>query len=644
MNSLKQAKYRLLLGAVALVLGLLTFAACGGETVVERVVETVVVEKEVEGKTVTVVETVVVEKPVTKVEKVVETVVVEKEVTRTERVVETVVVEREVEGKTVKVVETVVVEKPVTRVEKVVETVVVEKQVTVTEKVVETVVVEKRVVEVATVAPAPTIPPAQRVKRVIVGHDEPYALIDHINPYIGGRGVDLAGGSLYDRLNDLDDTLAPVSRLGTGWSVSSDGTQWTYTLREGVSFKNGQPFTSADVLYSWQRLLDEETAYFRSATVPGMSADGLEAVDDFTFRFNLATPNFLLPMQISNTITVIIPDGATDDALKAADMGTGPFIFENFVPNSEVWVWKRNPNYWEEIKTEEIELQSIPDETARIAAIKTGEVDLITSIGGAVRVSQAGALEADPNVNLLVGVPAVGLTMRMRVDLEPFTDVRLRQAMRHILDREFLASTVLQNFALPGNDTPIPLSWPSSWTSDPPQQDIDKAKELLAEVGYDENNPLEVELFAGDVHPGAMEMVQAYQEMASAAGVKVNILVAPKDQYWDFSGDKPFAISAWGVRIPGLIYNLVFKCAGPWGDTNWCNEEFDALVEEAEGTADTAARDELYRKAGAILAEESSTMFPVFTLAVDAVRTDCQGFEPPFPFYERDFENLECQR
>ena len=611
MNTLRLAKNRLLLGVAALVLGLMTLAACGGETVVERVVETVVVEK-----------------PVTRVETVIETVVVEKSVTQVEKVIETVVVEREVEGKTVTVIETVVVEKPVTRVE----------------KVVETVVVEKTVVEVATVAPAPTIPPAQRVKRVIVGHDEPYALIDHINPYIGGRGVDLAGGSLYDRLNDLDDTLAPVARLGTGWSVSSDGTQWTYTLREGVNFKNGQAFTSADVLYSWQRLLDEETAYFRSATVPGMSADGLEAVDDFTFRFNLATPNFLLPMQISNTITLIIPDGATDEALKSTDMGTGPFIFENFVPNSEVWVWKRNPNYWEEIKTEEIELQSIPDETARIAAIKTGEVDLITSIGGAVRVSQAGALDADPNVNLLVGVPAVGMTMRMRVDLEPFTDIRLRQAMRLILDREFLAGTVLQDFALPGNDTPIPLSWPSSWTSDPPKQDIEAAKALLAEVGYDENNPLEVELFAGDVHPGAMEMVQAYQEMAAAAGVKVNILVAPKDQYWNFSADKPFAISAWGVRIPGLIYNLVFKCAGPWGDTNWCNEEFDALVEQAEGTADTAERDTLYRQAGAILAEESSTMFPVFTLAVDAIRIDCQGFEPPFPFYERDFENLECQR
>ena len=566
MNSRTKARNRLVMGVVALSLGLWALAACGGETVVE----TVIVEKE-------------------------------------KTVVETVIVEKE-------------------------------------KSVVETVIVEKTVVEVATTAPAPTIPPTQRVKRVIVGHDEPYALISQINPYQTTRGGDLAGGSQYDRLNDLDDTLAPVARLGTAWSVSSDGTEWTYTLRQGVKFKNGQDFSSADVLYSWRRLLDPETAYFAATTVPGMSLDGLEAVDDYTFRFNLETPNFLLPMQISNTNTLIIPDGATPDELESTDMGTGPFIFGDFTPNSEVWVWQRNPDYWEEIRTEEIELQSIPDETARIAAIKTGEVDLITSIGGAVRVSQAGALAADPNVNLLVGVPAVGMTMRMRVDLEPFTDVRLRQAMKLILDREFLAGTVLQDFALPGNDTPIPLSWPSSWTSDPPKQDIARAKELLAELGYNEDNPLEVELFAGDVHPGAMEMVQAYQEMAAAAGVKVNILVAPKDQYWDFSGDKPFAISAWGVRIPGLIFNLVFKCAGPWGDTNWCNEEFDALVEKAEGTADAAERDTLYRQAGTILAEESSTMFPVFTLAVDAIRIDCQGFEPPFPFYERDFENLECQR
>ena len=78
----------------------------------------------------------------------------------------------------------------------------------------------------------------------------------------------------------------------------------------------------------------------------------------------------------------------------------------------------------------------------------------------------------DPNVNLLVGVPAVGLTMRMRVDLEPYTDIRVRQAMKLILaSGNSLSGTVLQNFALPGNDTPIPLSWPSSWTSDPPKQE-----------------------------------------------------------------------------------------------------------------------------------------------------------------------------
>jgi len=517
----------------------------------------------------------------------------------------------------------------------------------------ETVIVEKNVpgqtvvqtvVVVATSAPAPTIPPTQRVKRVIVGHDEPYALISQIDPYTSSRGGDLAGGSLYDRLNDLDDSLGPVPKLATSWSVSGDGKTWTFDLRKGVTFKNGQDFTSADVLHSWRRLLDPDTAYFSVKTVPGMSIDGLEAVDDYTFSFNLGTPNFLLPMQISNTKTLITPDGSTAETLSLTDLGTGPFIFENFKKNSEVWVWRKNPDYWDEIKTEEIELQSIPDETARIAAIKTGQLDLITSIGGAVRVSQAAGLAADSNVNLLTGVPAVGLTMRMRVDMEPFTDIRVRQAMKHILDRQFLAETVLQNFALAGNDTPIPPSWPSSWTSTPPVQDLDKAKQLLSDAGYGEDNPLEVELFAGDIHPGAMEMVQAYQEMAGAAGVKVNILIAPKDQYWDFSGDKAFAISAWGVRIPGLIYNLVFKCAGPWGDTKWCNTEFDSLVETAEGIADPDERDALYRQAGKILADESSTMFPVFTLAVDAIRTDCKGFEPPFPFYERDFENLECER
>ena len=530
--------------------------------------------------------------------------------------------------------------------ETVVETVVVEKIVP-GEKVIETVVVEKVVekVVIATSTPAPTLAPARRVQRVIVGHDEPYALISQIDPYVNSRGGDLLGGSLYDRLNDLDDSLQPVGRLATGWSVSSDGKSWTFDLREGVKFKNGQEFTSADVVYSWRRLLDPETAYFSTSMVPGLTQDSLEAVDDLTVRFNLANPNVLLPMQISNTLTLIIPDGATPEELALNDLGTGPYIFEDFVPNSEVWVLRKNPDYWEEVKTEEIELQSIPDETARIAAIRTGELDLITSIGGAVRVAQATGLRDDPNVELLTGVSAVALTMHMLVDAPPFDDNRVRQAMKLIVDREFMADVVLQGFAFPGSDTNIPLHWPSAWTHETPKQDLEKAKQLLDQAGYNEGNPLEVELFAGDVHPGALEMVQSYQEMAAEAGVKVNILLAPKDQYWDFRSGKPFQVSAWGIRIPGLIYNLVYKCEAPWGISHpWCDEEFDSLVAEAEGLPDAAARDVLYQKAGRILAERGNVINPINTLGVDAQRVGCRGFEPPFPFYERDLENFECVR
>ena len=572
-------------------------------------------------------------------ETVVETVIVEKAVPG-EKVVETVIVEKAVPGE--KVVETVIVEKIVAG-EKVVETVIVEKAVA-GEKVVETVVVEK--VVVATVAPAPTVPPKQRVQRVIVGHDEPYALIDSLFPYIQPRGIDMINGSLHDRLNDLDDTLAPVPRLATGWSASSDGLAWTFDLRRGVKFHHGKPFTSADVVYSWRMLLDEETHYFGLAAVPGMTSDSVEAVDDFTVRFNLEVPNFLLPMQISNHMAVIIPDGATIDDLTLEDLGTGPYIFDDFVPNSEVWVLRKNPDYWEEILTEEVELQSIPDETARIAAIRTGELDLITSIGGAVRVAQAGGLRADPNVELLIGVPAVALTMHMRMDVEPFDDIRVREAMKLIMDREFLCDTVLQGFALPGNDTTIPVHWPSSWTPEAPKQDLEKAKQLLDQAGFNEGNPLEVELFAGDVHPGIMEMVQAYQEMAAGAGVKVSILLTPKDQYWDYSADRAFKVSAWGIRIPGLIYNLVFICGHPWGKDGhaYCDPEFDPLIEEAAGLPDAAARDVLYRKAGRLLAERGNVINPANTTAVDAQRVGCRGFEPPFPFYERDFENFECVR
>ena len=154
MGSIRLKRARLFaLGVLAIggLIAALAVACGGGETQIE--IQTVIVEKQLPGQTITekVVETVVVEKEVTRTEKVVETVLVEKEVTRIEKVIETVVVEREVEGKTVMVVETVVVERPVTRIETVVETVIVEKPVTVVEKVVQ--------VQTVVVAPTP-VPPA----------------------------------------------------------------------------------------------------------------------------------------------------------------------------------------------------------------------------------------------------------------------------------------------------------------------------------------------------------------------------------------------------------------------------------------------------------------------------------------------------
>ena len=133
-------------------------------------------------------------------------------------------------------------------------------------------------------------------------------------------------------------------------------------------------------------------------------------------------------------------------------------------------------------------------------------------------------------------------------------------------------------------------------------------------------------------------------EAAAEAGVKVNILLAPKDQYWDFSGDKAFAVSAWGVRIPGLIYNLVYKCDHPWGSSPWCDKEFDSLVEAAELLESPDERDVLYKQAGQILAENGGLINPAFTLAIDAQRKECSGFVPPFPFYQRVFNSFECVR
>lgn len=521
------------------------------------------------------------------------------------------------------------------------------------ERTVESTVVVPQEIEkivVATPTPAPTataLPPLSRTSMVRIAQSDT-AL--GLNP---GQGTwhpfrnTNAGQFSYNRLTNLTGSFEPVAQLAESWSSNSTATEWTFELREGAKFHDGSELDAEDVVYSYRYMLDPENGSpGASQFTRFMDAESFTVIDSSSVKLTLDQPSAEIPLLIHSKEIAIVPAGSTFESLRLASNGTGPYVVPQFDPNSQVLVLDKNPSYWEPGKprTDHIEFFGIPDDTARMAALRTGEVDLITGTGGAVKAAQINAARNMEGVDLLISEnPAISLELYMEIDSPPFDDVKVRTALKMVADRRFIAETVLDGLAFPGNDTPIPPFWDVAYKSTPTEQDIEEAKRLLAEAGYDDDNPLKLQLHVADIHAGALEMAQAYQNMALEAGVDIELITIPATRYWDTSWlNNGFGISAWGIRPPGQALSIAYTCDSQWPETRWCRADYDALLSEAEATLDPVVRANLYKEAQRLLDEEGGLINLLFTKPVDAIRSTCSGYQPPIPFYQRDFTMIEC--
>ena len=294
--------------------------------------------------------------------------------------------------------------------------------------------------------------------------------------------------AVYNRLVDLDDNFNVLPELATEWSASEDGLTWTFKLREGVKFHSGKDFSSADVVYTFKRLLDEKTGSGARAVMEFLDPDGIAAPDANTVTFTTKTPVVELPILITNKFTNIVPDGAKQEDLRKKGDGTGPFMQEEFTPNAPVRILRKNPNYWDagKPKAECLKITVAQEAVAGVSAIKSGEVDLMLNVDPSV----IPALKDDPSVSLLETAASNSMTISMWVDTKPFDDIKVREALKAVVDRQAMIDTVLLGFGEPGADNPVPVPNPASYVKEAPKQDIELAKKLLAEAGYAEIRPL----------------------------------------------------------------------------------------------------------------------------------------------------------
>ena len=446
--------------------------------------------------------------------------------------------------------------------------------------------------------------------------------------------------AVYNRLVDIDDNFSVLPELATEWSVADDGLTWTFKLRSGVKFHSGKDFTSADVVYSFKRLLDEKTGSGARAVLEFLDPDGIKAPDPMTVTFATKKPVVQLPVLITNKFTNIVPEGAKQEDLRMHGDGTGPFMQEQFTPNAPVRILRKNPNYWDagKPKADCLRITVAQEAIAAVAAMKAGQVDLMLNVDPSV----IGSLKDDPNVQLLETAASNSMTVSMWIDTKPFDDAKVREALKLVVDRQAMVDTVLLGFGEAGADNPVPVGNPASYVKEAPKQDIEKAKALLAEAGYKDG--LKFDLYTAEGVPGMVRMAQVYAEMAKAAGIDINVVVTPAESFWDDVWlKKPIVTSAWSMRPPGEGLAVAYTQSAKWKETHWERPDYDAMLLKANTTVDEGERTKVFQQTGELLAKEGGLILPMFVHQVLAVRKGCEGYVPRAQNFNLNFETLGCK-
>jgi peptide/nickel transport system substrate-binding protein len=446
----------------------------------------------------------------------------------------------------------------------------------------------------------------------------------------GGAGILGATGEF---LSFSDENLELQPRIAESWEPNEDGSAWTFKIRQGVTFHNGAALTAQDVVTTFDKLINPDggSANAQSALGGVLSPGNIEAPDDATVVFNLDAPNGNFPTLVSsaNYNAIIIPADLDPADWGQTFEGTGPFKLESFTPKVGLKV-VRNDAYWgEKPIADTIDIKFYDEEAPMILALQGDEVDFVEHFS----VSGGKALLDDPSVQVLAVKAATHRQLHMRTDKDPFTDKRVRQAIALSIDRNALVSGLWEDQADVGNDSPFGPLYPSTDKSVPQrEQDIDQAKQLLADAGM-EGFSVQLDTWNGFEIPDLAQLVKNY---AQEIGVTINLKITDAGTYY---GDGVFGKSTWLDSVMGItdyghrpVPNVYLTAAlsgdpkiGVWNSAHFANDQYDQLVQEYVAALDLDAQRGVAKQIQELLLDETPIIFPYFYYFLSASGANLQG-------------------
>jgi peptide/nickel transport system substrate-binding protein len=430
---------------------------------------------------------------------------------------------------------------------------------------------------------------------------------------------------IYEKLVTLGQDFSVQPTLATKWS-SPNGKVWTFTLRSGVTFSNGDPFTSADVVYTMARLRSKKLGSPMADVFANIKS--VTAPDAGTVVFTLDKVDSEFPASLTDYRVLMLDKNIKNPAKQA--VGTGPFTLKSISAEDRA-VLVKNPTYWGTDAQgnklpylNEIDFIYSPDVAGQVQGLQGGALDWV----GGLSAEQKQTVETSPSLKTESTTTNYCFELQIRCDQKPGNDLRVRQALMAGTDRQAIVDLVAPGVANAGNGTLVGPAYKNYYEGTSVAYDPAKAKQLLAAAGYAKG--LNIKLVAQTADP-VPAVATAWQAQMKKIGVNVSIQQVPVDVYYADKGtdnwyQAAFSIVDYGTRaVPNTYFQLALTSTAPWNYSRWKDPQFDSVSQQISATLDPAKRATLYKQAQQILQDQVPMMNFLVNTAVAGQNAKLNG-------------------
>lgn len=484
--------------------------------------------------------------------------------------------------------------------------------------------------------------------------------VDSFNPFLGIEAESYEMWALtYDYMISYSmEDMSPQPGLAESWDTSDDGLTWTFHIRDGVTWSDGEPLTAADIAYTYNRVLDggPEAATWSSYLT---SVTSIDAPDDNTVVLELKKPNAVLPLLPIPIVPEHVWTDVSEQAVKsyAAEpqdgqpvVGSGPFRLVEGTAGGSTYRFEANPDYWKGAPhVDQVVFRVYKAEDPAIQALRKGEVDFVEGISPI----QVKALEGVEGITAHAGdspgfdeiafnTGSVNLENDQPIgDPSPAVlDPAFRKALGYALDRDLIIEKAYQGAGKPGT-TIIPPAYSTFHWEPPADQletfDLDKAGQMLDDAGYTlgddgkrtlpDGKPIgTLRLFARTESPTSVDVMDYFQEWLSELGIDAEVSAVESNKLTNIILDGEFDAFEWGWYVEpdpdSMLSYMTCGQRGNWSDSWYCNAEYDDLYQQQNAELDDEARAGQVQQMQEILYRDAPYLVTAYNTIGEAFRSD----------------------